>query len=87
MRSGRRGPAAPLSKLRFTGNAAGLAEELCNVDVEGLFFKDPTLLAGRLSCEPLDMILCGLSGLVLADASRLGLRECCMPCTMDVWRW
>lgn len=29
----------------------------------------------------------GLSGLVAGELTKLVLRECWMPCTMDVWRW
>lgn len=46
----------------------------------------PAELKPPPSCAPAS-IFCGLNGLVLPDASALGLRECWTPWTIEVWRW
>lgn len=60
---------------------------LCIVDMDGLFFNPLVPFTAVPSLIPFVAILCGLRGLVFADDSRLGLRECWTPWTMEVWRW
>ena len=59
---------------------------LCKVDMDGLFLIAVTPFTPVPSAIPPATILCGLRGLVLAEARRLALRECWTPCTMDVCR-
>lgn len=78
----------PFSKLLLIGMAAafGTCPLLCRFPRDGLFFKLAVVYAAA-SGEWLAMILPGLSGLLLVEASRLGLRECCTPCTIEACRW